>query len=83
MHFILGPLALVFSAVEPAVNAPPFDPIGDEVSLESGAVSPYELALAVLPPKPVFSLVIGSVFPLLDAEAVLLIVEPLPLISGP
>ena len=83
MHFILGPLALIFSAVEPAVNAPPLDPIGDEVSLESGAVSPYELALAVLPPKPVFSLVIGSVFPLLDAEAVLFIVEPLPLISGP
>ena len=83
MHFILRPLPIILSSVVPPIHSASLNPIAHEVSLKGRPIRPDKLPFSVLPSEPVLALIIGPVFPSFNPEAMLLIIKPFSLISGP
>mmetsp|Transcript_65877 Transcript_65877/g.122967 ORF Transcript_65877/g.122967 Transcript_65877/m.122967 type:complete len:228 (+) Transcript_65877:247-930(+) len=83
MHPVLNPLAIVRSAIAPAVHTIAVNIVILEFTLVGGAVCPKKLAYSVLQAILVLAHVASVVWPNLCTIAMLLVLRPLPLVHRP
>lgn len=81
-HFVVDPIALKLPTVIPLVDPSSVNIIVLKFSIVGALVAPNELALAVFEAVLVVSDVLRAVRPLFDSFAILLVREPLPLVSA-
>jgi len=82
MHLALKPLPGVDLAIWPAVNALTADLVLDELALVHASVHDLEDALAFFHAVFELPLIYGSVRPLLNSGAMLLVVHPVALVTS-
>ena len=75
-HFIITPLTIIDSAIRPLVDTMAFNGIHPKLAFKDTSVAPNEFSESVFSSIGVLAVVDASIFPVLAAVAVLLIVFP-------